>query len=162
MALTPGPSFEEAARWAERAVQRDPDSPVLRKFVSEFYERWKRWDRQRDHLHRLLELPDLEPDLVDAAHERLGRSYLAEGSLEQAHREYEAALAVGADDTEWRGYPYYPLGLPPVRSCLLRLELARVELLQGKLAEARRRAARVREDCPETGNIRDRLLQLAL
>ena len=148
LALTPGDSFEEAADWAERALDRDPESPYMLFFVSDFYARWDKRERQRDYLERLLGLPDLEPDAVDLAHERLASSYFAQRRLDEARAELLEAVAVGVDDSEWHGYPHYPLGLGPIRVCGLQLRLADLEIQRGEPAAAREWMDAVHENCP--------------
>jgi len=148
MAMTPGDSFDEAADWAERAVARDPQLPFMLLSASDFYATWGKRERQRDYLKRLLDLPDLEPDTIDVAHERLASSYFAQGRLNEAREELLQAIAVGVDDAEWHGYPHYALGLGPIRACGLRLRLADVEILRGDSAAARQLMDSVREDCP--------------
>ena len=150
----------EAGRWAERAVARDPASPIARQFVSRLYGDFGRLERKRHHLERLLELPDLEPDLVDTAREELADAYLAEGRLEEARRELESALAVGVDHAEWHGYPHYVMDLGPVRSCLLQLKLARVETRLGERELAVERIASLRADCPRTEKFRKAIEEL--
>ena len=134
--------------WVGRALERDPDSPALRLFVAELYGRAGRVELQREHLRHVLALPDPEPDALDSAYEGLARSYAANGDVESARRELRAALAIGADDAAWRGYPYYRMELGPIRACWLRLQLAEVEIGDGHGDEARRLIDRVRADCP--------------
>ena len=85
---------------------------------------------------------------------------MAQGRLEEARRAYEHALAVQTDSASWRGYPYYPLGLAPIRSCLLRLELARVDKLEGKEGSMGERIEEVLTDCPSTGAVAERIAAL--
>jgi len=159
-ALTPDGPYDEANRWAERAIERDPTSVWLIGLVSDIYRDWDRGEIRRSYLRRLLSMEGLEPDVVDSAHEKMADSYAREGRFGEARAEYLAALAVGVDSAEWRGYPHYPLGLPPVRSCILRLDLANVEILDGERAAAFALLDRVRKDCPATGTIGKRLGRL--
>jgi tetratricopeptide (TPR) repeat protein len=159
-ALTPDGPYDEAHRWAELAIERDPTSAVLIGLVSNIYRDWDRGEIRRAYLRRQLALEGLEPDVVDYAHENLADSFAREGRFDEARAEYLAALAVGVDAAEWRGYPHYALGLPPVRSCILRLDLANVELLDGERAAATALLDRVRQDCPATGKVGERLGRL--
>ena len=83
-----------------------------------------------------------------------------EGRFDEARAEYLAALAVGVDAAEWRGYPQYPLGPPPVRSCILRLDLTNVEILDSEPAAAFALLDRVRKHRPAIGTIGERLGRL--
>jgi len=160
LALTPGDSFEEAAVWAERAVARDPESPFMLLVASAFYGRWGEAELQREYLEYLLRLPDLEPDTVDLAHERLASSYSAQRRLDEARAELLEALAVGVDDAEWHGYPHYPLGLGPIRACGLKLRLADVEIRRGASFLARELMDSVRADCPASRRFLSELASL--
>jgi tetratricopeptide (TPR) repeat protein len=146
--------------WAQRALRRDPDSPALLLFVADLYGKAGRPDRQRELLQRMLALPDLEPDAVDVAHEHLAQGYAAEGRFEDARRELRAAIAVGADSAEWRGYPYYQMDLGPTRACWLRLAQAELEIALGFSADARDLIATVRHDCPDGARYRTEIARL--
>jgi hypothetical protein len=147
-ALQEAGAIERMEEWAGRALERDSGSPALGLFVAELYGRAGRTEAQREELNRVLALPDLEPDAADSAHEALARSFLADDDLDGARREYLAALAIGADSAEWRGYPYYRMEMGPVRACWLRLYLAEVEILDDRTDVARELIDRVLADCP--------------
>jgi tetratricopeptide (TPR) repeat protein len=159
-ALTPGGPYAEAARWAEQAAARDPESPALLLMISDLYARWGREEPRREYLERALALPDPEPDVLDRAHAKLAESYLAEGRIEETRRELLAALELGVDDAEWRGYPHYRMGLGPTRACWLRLRLAQVEIQTDRRGRALELIERVRADCPEGDGYRDLIRRL--
>jgi hypothetical protein len=156
-ALASEGAIDEASGWVERAVARDPQSPALLLFAAGFHDRPGDRERQRGYLHRLLDLPGLEPDTIDAAHERMAASYFAQRRFDESRTELFEALAVGVDDAEWRGYPHYALGVGPVRRCLLQLRLADVEMRRGANPVARGILDSVREECPLSRRIRGEL-----
>jgi hypothetical protein len=152
--------FEAMDAWAQRAVQRDPDSAALLLFVAELYGKAGRLGQQRELLQRMLALADLEPDAVDVAHEHLARSYAAEGRYEDAQRELREAISVGADSARWRGYPFYQMDLGPTRACWLRLAQAELEITLGFNADARDLIATVNRDCPRGARYRGEIARL--
>jgi tetratricopeptide (TPR) repeat protein len=160
LALKNAGRFDAGVDWAERAVERDPESPSLLLFVSDYYARRDHRDRQREYLRRLLALPNAEPDTIDVAHERLAASYFAQERFDESRASLLEAIAVGVDDAEWNGYPHYPLGIGPIRRCVLNLRLADVEMRRGDPAAAGRILASVREQCPASSRFTDELDRL--
>jgi hypothetical protein len=160
MALASEGAFEEGAHWVERALDRVPDDPTLRLAAAGFHRRHGDPVRERALLREMLAFPDPEPDLLSVGHHRLARSYGAEGRIEEARREIERALAVEVDATDWRGRPYYRLGLGPVTACWLRLEAAEVEFDAGDPVRGAALVERVRTECAAAGRIRSGLEEL--
>jgi hypothetical protein len=160
LALRHEGTLDDAVHWAERALARAPRDPELRLAAADLFRRIDRGRREREQLRRLLAMPDLEPDVITVAHHRLAESHARDGRIEDARREMQAALSVGVDATDWRGRPYYRLGLGSLTDCWLRLELAGMELAAGDQASGRALIERVRSECPAEGRLKDRLLEL--
>lgn len=150
-----------AQRWLERMLRRYQEDYPLLFSAGWFYGTLGEHERARDLLYRLLAIPELEPDLIVQTRQELAKSYLAENRFDDARREYQAALAVGVDATNWRGVPYYQPGLGPVTGCHLKLSLADVELRAGNLAAARALVREVRVECGQsTGQLRNQLRKM--
>jgi hypothetical protein len=151
---------DEAARWAERALARAPRDPELHLAAADLFRRNGRDDRERELLRRLLAMPDLEPDVISVAHHHLAKSHARDGRIDDARHEMLAALSVNVDATDWRGQPYYRLGLGALNACWLRLELAEMELAYGEKASGQALIEAVRSECPAAGRLKERLVEL--
>jgi len=159
-ALVAQGSAERAHPWIEQALARAPEDPQLHHAVAGFHARLGNRDAERMQLRQLLALEGIEPDMISIGHHLLARSLAGEGRFDEARREIQAAIAVGVDDTVWRGRPYYPLGLGPVTACWLKLEAARIELDAGEVQAAADLVVHVRNDCVDTGRLGKKLKAL--
>jgi tetratricopeptide (TPR) repeat protein len=160
MALASTGALDEAVHWIERALERAPDDPSLKLGAAAFFHKHGMAVEEQALLRQVLALPDPEPDLLSVGHHRLARSYAAEGRIDDARREIEAALAVEVDATDWRGHPYYRLELGPVTACWLRLEAAGMEFDAGDPVRGVALTERARADCPIAGRLESRLVEL--
>jgi tetratricopeptide (TPR) repeat protein len=159
-ALSSEGALDRAEPWVERALERAPNDPQLKLAAADFFRRRGSAERERELLEDLSTRPDTEPDLISIAHHHLAKSYAAAGDIEAARREIESALALGVDATDWRGRPYYRLGLGPMNACWLRLEAAGFEFATGEPARGVALMERVRAECPPAGRIETRLAEL--
>jgi len=140
---------DAAREWYERALEKDPESAALKLAISNYFARAGDPERQIDLLESITAEPGLEPDLLALAYEGIARSQLASGHAEQARLNVYQAIALGVDDCEWRGQPYFRMGLVPATECKLRLLLAEIEIEMGGEERAAAQLAQVRELCPE-------------
>jgi hypothetical protein len=160
VALVSEGALDEAEPWVVRALERAPNDAPLKLAAAAFFHRRGQLDRERHLLQQVLETPDPEPDLISVSHHRRAESFAAEGRIDEARREVVAALAVDVDATDWRGQPYYRLGLGPVTACWLRLEAAGIELDAGNPARAVALMEQVRAECPLAGRLASRMTEL--
>jgi tetratricopeptide (TPR) repeat protein len=151
-----------AAEWFERALRKHPEEPVLLFEKAAFHARGAEREIERALLRRVLEWPDLEPDMSLLSWERLARSHLAQGQLKSAEHAARSALELDIEHALHRGERFFALPGPPVTSCRLRLLLADILARQGARQEARALVDQVALECGPHGRLRQPLRELEM
>lgn len=150
----------DAARMHAIACAKNPGDPGLLLSAAAFHGRRGEQDRCRDYLRRVLEIPGLGPDDRSNALEALAGSLIVEGRLDLAEIALGDALAVGVDEAEWNGAPFFPLRLGPVTACRLELGLAEIAARKSDGERAARITADVVDRCGAHGRIAARMAMI--
>jgi len=151
---------EAAMRAFDAAVAIDPNDPLPRLGLARFALAQRQFDRALGELEAVALMPQLEPDFLVQLHEIRAELFGAQGQLAEALIEIRAARAIGVDDCEWRGRPYFAMGIGSVTDRRLQSREIEILLAQGETLKARRQYDLLRAESPSTGPMARRLQRL--